>query len=156
MGDVSLSTTEEVEADSGWKQFVHSRRGSVFATLSVGVITGCWIAYALLYSLSSLSLPRYTLGGVVLLGWYVDYFARSMLDRIGILLGSVLVAYVTAFVAYTLPALLGWYSDPIRERLLYLSALRQVFLFTLPALVLLIFGTLCAYMLGNIYREFSY
>lgn len=156
MRGTSLSGTEEFEADNAWQRFVYSRQGSVLATLSVGAITGCWIAYALLYPLSSLPLPKYALAGVILLGWYIDHFARSMLDRIIILLGSVLVAFITAFVVYTLPALLGWYSDPILQRTLYITGLKKVSIFTLAALVLLIAGTLSAYVLRNAYREIAY
>jgi hypothetical protein len=156
MEGTSLSATEALEAGSDWERLVNSRRGSVLAALSVGVITGCWIAYALLYPLSSLPLPRYTLVSVALLGGYIDYFARSMLDRIGILIGAVIVAFITAFVVYTLPASLGWHSDPILQRTLFISGLKQVSIFTLAALVLLIGGTLGAYILRNVYREFSY
>lgn len=156
MEGTSISAGEGLEADSVWERLVNSRRGSVLATLLVGAITGCWIAYALLYPLSSLPLPRYAMVGVALLGVYIDYFARSMLDRIGILIGSVIVAFVTAFAVYTLPALLGWYSDPILRRTLFISGLKQVSIFTLAALVLLIGGTLGAYILRNVYRELSY
>lgn len=156
MGGASLLEADEADADGAWERFVNSRRGSAFATLSVGVITGCWITYVLLYPLSSLPLPRYALAGVVALGWYVDYFARSMLDRIVVLFGSVLVASVTAFVAYTLPASLGWHADPVLRRALYLDGLKQVSIFTLGALVLLVAGTLGAYVLRNAYREITY
>lgn len=155
MVDTANVTVNRFKGDSDLSRLMSGRLGSAFAALAIGVITGCWIAYVLLYSLSSLPLPRYTLGAVVLLGWYVNHFARSMLDRMAILFGSSLVAYVTAFVAYTLPGILGWVSDPLVQRSLYLRGLRQVFIFTTPAFVLLIVGTFVTYVSSEAYAEIT-
>lgn len=137
------------------ERLIVGRRGSIFTAFIIGAISGCWIAYILLYPFSSLPIPRYTLVVVVVLGWYIDYFARSMPDRLGILLGSSLIAYAVAFVAFTLPALIGIYQDPIVKRTVYLQGLRQVFIFTMPAVILLITGTLGAYVLSRTYDELT-
>jgi len=131
------------------------RLGAAATTLLVGFTSGCWVAYVLVYPVSSLPLPKYTLAATLVLGVYVDYAADSMLSRIGIVLGGTLVAYVTGFVWYSLPALLGWYTNPVTQRALYLSGLRETFIFTLVAMTLLFTGTFVAYIVRNAYEEIT-
>lgn len=132
---------------------VRGRRGSVLAALLVGITTGCWVAYVLIYPVSSLPLHKYTLVGVVGLGFYVDYYAESMFDRLMTVFGGSLVAFVTGFAGYAFPALVGWYNDPAVQRGIYLSGLRDAFLFTLLAITLLTLGTFGSYVLRNTYEE---
>lgn len=133
--------------------FVRGRRGSAFATLLVGTITGCWIAYVLIYPISSLPLHRYTLAGVIGLGFYADYYAESMFDRLVTVFGASLVAFVVGFIGYAFPALVGWYTEPAVQRGIYLSGLRDTFLFSLVATTLLVLGTFGSYVLRNTYEE---
>lgn len=128
-------------------------RGDVFTTILVGFVSGCWVGYVLIYPVSSLPLPKYTLAATVLLGVYVDYFASSMLRRIGIVLGASVVAYVTGFVWYAFPALLGWFPSPVTQRAMYFSGLRETFIFTLLGMTLLFTGTFIAYIIRNAYAE---
>jgi len=144
--DIFIDMSGVGKLPDGW-----ARR--LFVLVGVGFVAGCWIAFALLYPLSSLPLPRYTMVWIVLLGPYVDYYAGSMLDRILLLLGAVVVAFVVAFAAFTFPALAGWHSDPIAVRSLYLTGLRRAFLFTLPAAVLLVVGTFAFYLIRQTYLE---
>lgn len=134
---------------------IRGRRGSVLATLLVGITTGCWVAYVLVYPVSSLPLPKYTLAGVFVLGFYADYYAESMLDRLLTVFAASIVAFVVGFVGYAFPALVGWYSEPVVRRAIYLSGLRETFLFTLLGMTLLIVGTFGAYILRNTYEEFT-
>jgi len=134
-------------------RFARGRRGSALATLLIGTSTGCWIAYVLVYPVSSLPLHRYTLAGVFLLGFYADYYAESMLDRLLTVFGASLVAFVVGFVGYAFLALVGWYGDPLVRRAIYLSGLRETFLFTLLGMTLLIVGTFGSYVLRNTYEE---
>lgn len=78
-----------------------------------------------------------------------------MLDRLGILLGSSIMAYAVAFILFTYPALAGLYGDPIVARSLYLQGLKQAFIFTMPVAVLLITGTLGFYVLSRTYKELT-
>ncbi|MEF8801624.1 MAG: hypothetical protein V5A38_01075 [Halolamina sp.] len=132
---------------------VRGQRGSALATLLIGIITGCWVAYVLIYPVSSLGLPKYTLAGVFVLGFYADFYAESMLNRLLTVFAASIVAYVVGFVGYAFPALVGWYSDPFVRRAIYLSGLRETFLFSLLAMTLLIVGTFGAYVLRNTYEE---
>jgi len=129
------------------------RTGSALATLLTGVTAGCWVAYVLVYPVSSLPLPKYTLAGIVVLGYYVDYFAESMLGRLLSVFVASGVAFVVGFVGYAFPALVGWYTDPGVQRSLYLSGLRDVFLFALMAMTLLLAGTFLSYLGRNVYTE---
>ncbi|GAA5066143.1 hypothetical protein ACFFQF_18800 [Haladaptatus pallidirubidus] len=129
------------------------RRESAFIALLIGFITGCWIGYVLIYPISSLPLPRYTLVSVILLGAYIDYVTRSMLDRLLIVFAASLIAFVIGFVVYTFPALVGWYNTVLIQRSLYLSGLRKTFLFALLAMTLLLMGTLISYIIRNTYAE---
>jgi hypothetical protein len=129
------------------------RTGSALTVVLVGVTAGCWVGYALVYSLSGLWLPQYTLVVVVVLGFYVDYLAESMLDRVVTLLGSALVAYLTGFGVFTLPALVGWYTDPVLRRALYLSGLKRTFVVWGAGFVLLVAGTFVSYILRGTYAE---
>ena len=126
---------------------------SAVVALLVGFTSGCWVGYVLVYPVSSLPLPRYTVVGVVSLGFYVDRFARSMLDRLLVVFGASLFAYVVGFVVYAFPALVGWFEDPVVRRALYLSGLREVFLFALLAMTLLLLGTFLSYLVRNTYAE---
>ena len=131
------------------------RTGSAFTTLLAGVTAGCWVAYVLIYPVSSLPLPKYTLAGVFVLGYYVDYFAESMLGRLLTVFAASGVAFVVGFVGYAFPALVGWYADPVVQRSLYLSGLREVFLFSLMAMTLLLVGTFISYLSRNTYAEIT-
>jgi len=131
------------------------RTGGAFATLLVGVTAGCWVGYVLVYPVSSLPLPRYTLVGVVVLGYYLDYFAESMLGRLLAVFGASAVAYVVGFSGYAFPALVGWYADPVVRRSLYLSGLREAFLFAMMAMTLLLLGTFVSYIVRNTYAEIT-
>lgn len=128
-------------------------RAVVFTAVLVGFVSGCWVGYVLVYPVSSVPLPKYTLAATVLLGVYVDYFADSMLRRIGIVIAASVVAYATAFVWYAFPALLGWYPSVATQRAMYFSGLRESFIFTLLAMTLLFTGTFVAYILRNVYAE---
>lgn len=137
------------------QRITRGRRGSVLATLLIGIATGCWIAYVLVYPVSSLPFHKYTLAGVFVLGFYADYYAESMLDRLVTVFGASVVAFVVGFGGYAFPALVGWYSDPVVRRAIYLSGLRETFLFTLVAMTLLIAGTFGSYVLRNTYEEIT-
>ena len=128
---------------------------SALVVLLVGFTTGCWVGYVLIYPISSLPLPQYTLIGVILFGVYVDYVARSMLGRLLMIFGASSVAFVTGFVVYAFPALVGWYDTVLIQRSLYLSGLRETFLFTLLAMTLLIMGTFLSYIVRNTYNEMT-
>jgi hypothetical protein len=132
---------------------VGGRRGSALATLLIGVTTGCWVAYVLVYPVSSLPLHQYTIAGVVGLGGYADYYAETMMDRLLTVFGAAGIAFVVGFVGYAFPALVGWYSDPVVQRAIYLSGLRDTFLFTLLGMTLLIAGTFGSYVVRNTYAE---
>lgn len=147
--DVSGTTA----ADDVIVWLVSGRRGSVLAGLLVGVTAGCWVAYVLIYPVSSLPLHKYTLVGVVGLGFYIDYYAETMFDRLVTVFGASFVAFVVGFAGYAFPALVGWYSDPVVQRGIYLSGLRDALLFTLLATTLLILGTFGSYVLRNTYEE---
>ena len=136
-----------------WDRLLAGRRGSALVALLVGFTTGCWVGYALVYPVSSLPLPRYTVVGVVVLGVYVDYLARSMLDRLLVAFGASFVAYVAGFAVYAFPALVGWYDTALARRSLYLSGLRETFLFALLAMMLLLTGTFLSYIVRNTYAE---
>lgn len=126
-----------------------------FVTALVGVTSGCWVAYALVYPVSSLPVPRYSLVGVVVLGGYVDAAARSMLDRVSMVVGAAVLTYGTGFVGYAFPALVGWIDEPVVRRALYVSGLRRAFVFSLLATTLLLLGTFVAYVGRNTYAEFT-
>ncbi|AEN06948.1 hypothetical protein Halar_3341 [halophilic archaeon DL31] len=155
MSPTSKASPTDVSATAidGIQRLVHGRRGSVFATLLVGIASGCWIAYILVYPVSSLPLNKYTLAGTFVLGFYADYYAESMLDRLLTVFGASMVAFGVGFVGYAFPALVGWYSDPLVQRAIYLSGLRETFLFTLLGMTLLIVGTFGSYVLRNTYEE---
>jgi hypothetical protein len=146
--DAATDTSLALRLSSG-------RTGSAFVTLLVGVVAGCWVGYVLVYPVSSLPLPRYTLAGVVVLGYYLDYFAESMLARLLTVFGASAVAYVVGFAGYAFPALVGWYADPLVRRSLYFSGLREAFLFSLMAMTLLLVGTFVSYIARNTYAEFT-
>lgn len=129
------------------------RLGGAFAVLLVGITTGCWVAYVLIYPVSSIPLPQYTIAGVVVLGYYLDYFVESMLERLLSVFVASAVAFLTGFGGYSFPALVGWYSAPAVRRSVYLSGLRETFLFTLLAMTLLLTGTILSYILRNTYAE---
>lgn len=121
----------------------------------VGITAGCWVGYVLVYPVSSLPIPKYTVAGVVLLGVYLDAAAETMGDRLfGTLLAG-LVSYVVGFAVYAFPALVGWYSDPLVARSLYFSGLREGFIFALLAGTLLLVGTMVSYVGRNAYSEFT-
>ena len=123
--------------------------------LLVGFTTGCWVGYVLVYPVSSIPLPRFTVLGVVLLGGYIDAAADTMQQRLfGVLLAGV-IGYLTGFVVYAFPALVGWYADPLVQRALYLSGLREVFIFALLAGTLLLLGTFVSYIVRNTYEEIT-
>lgn len=123
--------------------------------LLVGFTTGCWVGYVLVYPVSSIPLPRFTVLGVVLLGGYIDAAADTMQQRLfGVLLAGV-IGYLTGFVVYTFPALVGWYADPVVRRALYLTGLREVFIFALLAGTLLLLGTFVSYIVRNTYEEIT-
>ena len=123
--------------------------------LLVGFTTGCWVGYVLVYPVSSIPLPRFTVLGVVLLGGYIDAAADTMQQRLfGVLLAGV-IGYLTGFVVYAFPALVGWYADPLVRRALYLSGLREVFIFALLAGTLLLLGTFVSYIVRNTYEEIT-
>lgn len=132
-----------------------SRLRAAAVALLVGVTAGCWVGYVLVYPVSSLPLPRYTVAGVVVLGGYVDYYAESMLQRFLVAFGAVLVAFATGFAVYAFPALVGWFSSPAVRRAIYLSGLRRAFLFTLLAMTLLLLGTFVSYVGRNLYAEIT-
>lgn len=117
---------------------------------------GCWVGYALIYPVSSLPLPRYTLVGVVVLGVYLDTVAETMLERLLAVFGSGVGSYAIGVTIYALPGLLNWYSDPVVRRSLYLTGLRKAFIFGLLATTLLLFGTFLSYVLRNAYDELSH
>lgn len=148
MSDTTTGTSPVRRLSSG-------RTGSALATLLVGVTAGCWVGYVLVYPVSSLPLPKYTLAGVVVLGYYLDYFAESMLGRLLTVFGAAAIAYVVGFSGYAFPALVGWYTEPVVQRTLYLSGLRQAFLFTMMAMVLLLLGTFVSYIARNTYAEMT-
>lgn len=124
-------------------------------TLLVGFVAGCWVGYVLVYPVSSLPLPRFTVVGVVLLGVYLDLAAETMLDRLLAILGAGVFAYATGFAVYAFPALVGWYTDPVVQRGIYLSGLREGFIFALLAATLLLVGTFGSYVLRNTYAELT-
>lgn len=148
---MSTDLATDVEALSPLTGYLRSAG----ATLLVGFVSGCWVGYVLIYPVSSIPLPRYTVTGVVSLGYYVDYFARSMLDRLLIVFSASVLAFAVGFVVYSFPALAGWFEDPVVRRSLYLSGLREVFLFTLLAMTLLLAGTFGSYVLRNAYAELT-
>jgi len=119
----------------------------------VGVTAGCWVGYVLVYPVSSLALPRYTVAGVVVLGVYLDRVAGSMAQRLGAVLGAGAVAFATGWTVYALPALVGWFDTPAVQQAIYLRGLRRGFLFALLALTLLFLGTFCSYVGRNVYAE---
>lgn len=129
------------------------RTGSVFATLLVGITAGCWIGYALVYPVSSLPLPRYTLASVVILGYYLNYFSESMLEQLLTVFGASAVTCVVGFTGYAFPALVGWYRDPVVQRSLYFSGLKKALLFSMMAMTLLLIGTFISYVVRNTYAE---
>lgn len=123
--------------------------------LLVGVTTGFWVGYVLVFPVSSLPLPRFTVVGVVALGIYLDVAASSMEERLLGVLAAGVLSYVTGFVVYAFPALVGWYADPIVRRAVYLTGLREAFIFALLAGTLLLVGTFCSYIGRNTYAEFT-
>ncbi|WP_373190044.1 hypothetical protein [Halolamina sp.] len=123
--------------------------------LLVGLTAGCWVGYVLVHPISSLPLPKFTVVGVVLLGVYIDAAADTMQERLfGVIIAG-LISYVTGFVVYAFPALVGWYTDPIVRRTVYLTGLREVFLFALLAGTLLLTGTFISYIGRNTYEEIT-
>lgn len=147
--------TDVVSDAARWDRPLAGRRGSALVALLVGFTAGCWVGYALVYPVSSLPLPRYTVVGIVALGAYVDYFARSMLDRLLVVFGASFVAYAAGFAVYAFPALLGWYDTELARRSLYLSGLRETLLFALLAMTLLLTGTFVSYIVRNAYAEIT-
>lgn len=145
--------SDATTAKSPLRRLSSGRTGSALATLLVGVTAGCWVGYVLVYPVSSLPLPKYTLAGVVVLGYYLDYFAESMLGRLLTVFGAAAIAYVVGFSGYAFPALVGWYTEPVVRRTLYLSGLREAFLFTMMAMILLLLGTFVSYIARNTYAE---
>ena len=141
-------------AGVSWEQVLAKRRVRVPLTvLLVGTTAGCWVGYVLVYPVSSLPLPKFTVVGTVALGVYLDVAAETMHDR---LIGAGVagfLSFVTGFVVYAFPALVGWYADPIVRRSLYLSGLRQAFIFALLAGTLLLVGAFVSYILRNTYAE---
>lgn len=123
--------------------------------LLVGTTAGCWVGYVLVYPVSSLPLPRFTVVGTVVLGAYLDAAAETMEDRLLGALAAGLVSYVTGFVVYAFPALVGWYTDPVITRSLYLSGLREAFIFALLSGTLLLVGTFMSYIVRNTYAEIT-
>ncbi|MFB6221095.1 MAG: hypothetical protein ABEH90_06615 [Halolamina sp.] len=124
-------------------------------TALVGFTAGCWVGYVLVYPVSSLPLPKYTVVGVVVLGVYLDIAADTMLERLLATVGAGVVAYATGVVVYAFPAVVGWYTDPVVQRTLYLSGLRRGFIFALLAATLLLMGTFVSYIARNTYAEFT-
>jgi hypothetical protein len=147
--------SDAVAGRSVAQRLVRGRTASALAALLTGVVAGCWVAYVLVYPVSSLPLPKYTLAGVVVLGYYLDYFAESMLGRLLTVFVASGVAYVVGFAGYAFPALVGWYTDPGVQRSIYLSGLRRAFLFSLMAMTLLLAGTFISYILRNSYAELT-
>lgn len=123
--------------------------------LLVGTTAGCWVGYVLVYPVSSLALPRFTVVGTIVLGAYLDAAAETMGDRLLGTLAAGLVSYVTGFVVYAFPALVGWYTDPVITRALYLSGLREAFIFAFLAGTLLMVGTFVSYIVRNTYAEIT-
>lgn len=135
---------------------VERRRVRVPVTIFlVGLTAGCWVGYVLVYPVSSLPLPKYSVVATVLLGGYLDAAAETMEDRLLGVLAAGLLSYVTGFVIYAFPALIGWYSDPLVTRSLYLSGLREAFIFALLAGTLLLVGTFISYIGRNTYAEIT-
>lgn len=124
-------------------------------TLLVGVTAGCWVGYVLIYPVSSLPLPKFSVVATVVLGVYIDAAAETMGDRLLATFAAGVVSFVTGFVVYAFPALVGWYADPVVKRSLYFSGLREVFIFALLAGTLLLVGTFASYILRNTYREMT-
>lgn len=124
-----------------------------FTVLLVGLTAGCWVGYVLVHPISSVPLPRFTVVGVVLLGIYVDAAADTMQERLFGVIVAGLISYVTGFVVYAFPALVGWYADPVVRRALYLTGLREAFIFALLAGTLLLTGTFVSYIGRNVYEE---
>jgi len=123
--------------------------------LLVGIVAGCWVGYVLVYPVSSVPLPRFTVVGVVVLGIYLDTAAEGMQERLfGVIVAGV-ISYVVGFAVYAFPALVGWYSDPIVRRAIYFRGLREVFIFALLAATLLLTGTFVSYILRNTYAEIT-
>lgn len=123
--------------------------------LLVGLTAGCWVGYVLVHPISSVPLPRFTVVGVVLLGIYVDAAADTMQERLFGVIVAGLISYVTGFVVYAFPALVGWYADPVVRRALYLTGLREAFIFALLAGTLLLTGTFVSYIGRNVYEEIT-
>jgi hypothetical protein len=76
-----------------------------------------------------------------------------MLGRLLTVFGAAAIAYVVGFSGYAFPALVGWYTDPVVRRTLYFSGLREGFLFTMMAMILLLLGTFVSYIARNTYAE---
>lgn len=148
-----MTVSDTAPTESLAHRLSSGRIGSALATLLVGVTAGCWVGYVLVYPVSSLPLPKYTLAGVVVLGYYLDYFAESMLGRLLTVFGAAVIAYVVGFSGYAFPALVGWYADPVVRRSLYFSGLREAFLFAMMAMILLLLGTFVSYIARNTYAE---
>lgn len=124
-------------------------------TVLVGLLTGFWVGYALIYPYSSLPIPRFAFGGVFVFGLFIDYYSRSMMERIVMLFGAAFIAYVAAFIVFSLPALLGWYTDPSIRQGVYLAGLKRTFLFWTGSLMLLIAGTFGSYIIRGSFIELT-
>ncbi|MFB6201759.1 MAG: hypothetical protein ABEI98_07090 [Halorhabdus sp.] len=123
--------------------------------LLVGVVTGFWVGYVLVYPVSSLRLSQFTVVSVVLLGVYLDTAAEGMQERLfGVVIAGS-ISYVVGFAVYAFPALVGWYSDPIVRRAIYFRGLREIFIFALLAATLLLAGTFVSYIVRNTYAEIT-
>lgn len=123
--------------------------------LLVGFTAGCWVGYVLVYPVSSLPLPKYSVAATVVLGLYLDAAAETMGDRLLGTLAAGVLSYATGFAVYAFPALVGWYTDPLVTRSLYLSGLREAFIFALLAGTLLLVGAFVSYIVRNTYDEIT-
>lgn len=147
---VNDSTVEAIA-----QRVVSHRFLPVAVTVLVGLLTGFWVGYALIYPFSSLPLPRFAFAGVFVFGIFLDYYARSMMGRLAMLFGAAFLAYIVAFVVFSMPALLGWYTDPSIRQGVYLAGLKRTFLFWTGALMLLIAGTFGSYVVRGSIIEFT-
>ncbi|MFB6299553.1 MAG: hypothetical protein ABEH65_04765 [Halobacteriales archaeon] len=131
------------------------RIGGLAITVLVGIISGLWVGYILIYPYATLPVPQHTLGIVLLLGIYIDRFAETMLDRIVMLFSAAVIAFIIGAFVFSLPALLGLFGNPIVQQTVYINGLRRALIYTLPVVVLLLAGTFTAYLFRNILAELT-
>lgn len=121
----------------------------------VGITAGFWVGYVMVHPVSSLPLPRFTVVGATALGVYLDVSAETMQDRLVGVVAAGALGYVVGFLVYAFPAVVGWYGDPIVRRTIYLTGLREAFIFALLGATLLLVGTFVSYIVRNAYEEIT-